>query len=54
VDDVAYSPDTSRMAVLTTLSPERPVTRLHVLDRSAGKADVGAEGLDRHDAIPRH
>ena len=44
VDDVAYSPDTSRIAVLSTLSPERPVTRLSVIDRSTGEREVVAEG----------
>jgi Tol biopolymer transport system component len=44
VQDVAYSPDTSRIAVLSTLSPERPVQRLHVIDRSTGDTDVVAEG----------
>jgi hypothetical protein len=44
VEDVAYSPDTSRIAVLSTLSPERPLTRLHVIDRSTGDREVVAEG----------
>ncbi len=44
VDNVVYSPDTSRIAVLSTLSPEQPVTRLHVLDRSTGDVTVVAEG----------
>ncbi|WP_263784721.1 BamA/TamA family outer membrane protein [Salinibacter grassmerensis] len=44
VDDLAYSPDTSRIAALTQLSPERPVRRLHVIDRSSGRVEVVAEG----------
>lgn len=44
VDDLAYSPDTSRLAALTQLSPERPVRRLHVIDRSSGNVTVAAEG----------
>ena len=44
IDDIAYSPDTSRVAVLSTLSPARPVTRLHVIDRSTGTAEVVAQG----------
>ena len=44
VGDLAYSPDTSRIAALTTLSPERPVRRLHVIDRSTGSVTVAAEG----------
>jgi len=44
VEDLAYSPDTSRIAALTQLSPERPVRRLHVVDRSSGRVEVVAEG----------
>ena len=44
VEDLAYSPDTSRIAALTILSPERPVRRLHVIDRSTGAMAVVAEG----------
>ncbi|MEF8865326.1 MAG: hypothetical protein V5A20_06140 [Salinibacter sp.] len=44
VEALAYSPDTSRIAALTQLSPERPVRRLHVIDRSSGKVTVVAEG----------
>ena len=44
IDDIAYSPDTSRIAVLSTLSPARPVTRLSVIDRSTRDTDVVAEG----------
>lgn len=44
VDDLAYSPDTSRIAALTQLSPDRPVRRLHVIDRSTGEVTVVAEG----------
>ena len=44
VEDLAYSPDTSRIAAVTTLSPERPVRRLHVIDRSTGDVTVVAEG----------
>ena len=44
VEDLAYSPDTSRIAALTQLSPERPVRRLHVIDRSTGDVTVAAEG----------
>lgn len=44
VEDLAYSPDTSRIAALTTLAPERPVRRLHVIDRSTGDVTVVAEG----------
>jgi len=44
VEDLAYSPDTSRIAALTELSPARPVRRLHVIDRSTGTVTVAAEG----------
>ena len=44
VEHLAYSPDTSRLAALTTLSPERPVRRLHVINRSTGEVAVVAEG----------
>jgi len=44
VDDLAYSPDTSRIAALIQVSPDRPVRRLHVLDRSSGRGRVVAEG----------
>ena len=44
VEALAYSPDTSRIAALTQRSPDRPVRRLHVLDRSTGRATVVAEG----------
>lgn len=44
VEDLAYSPDTSRVAALTELSPARPVRRLHVIDRSTGDVTVAAEG----------
>jgi hypothetical protein len=44
VDDVVYSPDTSRIAMLSTPSPEQPVRRLYVLDRSTGEWTAVAEG----------
>jgi len=44
VEDLAYSPDTSRIAVLSELSPTRPVRRLHVINRSTGDRTVVAEG----------
>ncbi len=44
VEDITYSPDTSRIAVLSQLSAERPVHRLHVIDRSSGDVTVAAEG----------
>ncbi|MFB6248820.1 MAG: BamA/TamA family outer membrane protein [Salinibacter sp.] len=44
VEDLAYSPDTSRIAALVELSPERPVRRLYVIDRSTGERNVVAEG----------
>ncbi len=44
VEDLAYSPDTSRIAALATLSPEQPVRRLYVIDRSTGTVRVAAEG----------
>jgi len=44
VEDLAYSPDTSRLAALTELSPARPVRRLHVIDRSTGAVRAVAEG----------
>jgi WD40 repeat protein len=42
--DLKYSPDTSRVAALVELSPERPVRRLYVIDRSAGERHMVAEG----------
>ncbi len=44
VEDLAYSPDTSRVAVLSRLSSEHPVQRLHVIDRSSGRIKDVAEG----------
>ena len=44
LSDVQYSPDTSRIAVLSVPSPERPVRRLHVVDPSSGGMTVVAEG----------
>ncbi len=42
--DVQFSPDTTRMAVLSLASLERPVLRLHVVDRSTKKTRQVAEG----------
>ena len=44
LQDVRYSPDTTRLAVLSTASPERPVRRLYVTDTATGKTHVVAEG----------
>lgn len=42
--DIAYSPDTSRAAVVSLTSLEQPVTRLYVVDRETDEIDVVAEG----------
>jgi hypothetical protein len=44
IEGIAYSPDTARVAALVELSPERPVRRLYVIDRSSGEQTVVAEG----------
>ncbi len=42
--DVAYSPDTSYVAVLSLTSLQRPVRRLFVIDRSSDDVNIIAEG----------
>lgn len=42
--DVQYSPDTTKIAVLATASPERPVRRLYVVNRGTDDVRVVAEG----------
>ncbi len=44
VYDVRFSPDTARVAVVSLLSPRRPVRRLYVLDPSSGDVETVAEG----------
>ncbi len=42
--DVAYSPDTTHVAVVSLTSLERPVRRLFVMDRSTKETRIVAEG----------
>lgn len=51
--DVQYSPDTSKVAVLSILSPARPVQRLYVVDLESGRSHVVAEGAI-HPSIAWH
>jgi len=44
VNNVVYSPDTSRIAVLSQVSPEQPVHRLYVINRSTWDVTTVAEG----------
>lgn len=45
--DVAYSPDTTHVAVLALTSLRRPVTRLFLVDRSSNDVEIIAEGSIR-------
>lgn len=42
--DIRYSPDTTRVAVLSLASLQRPLRRLFVLDRNTENVDIVAEG----------
>ncbi len=44
LDDVQFSPDTTRLAVLSVTSLERPVRRLYVVDRETKRTKVVTEG----------
>jgi Tol biopolymer transport system component len=45
--DARYSPDTTRIAVLSLPSLQRPITRLHVMDTASRRSSVVAEGSIR-------